>query len=699
MQFKQRKVGMSNKQKVDIIVPVYYSPELTLRTIRSVLANTDFSVADIEVVVVDDSANTSFNSCLKYGLQKIDPEGKVKLVVHEKNKGFIEACYTGIGYRQSDYKLLLNSDTFVMSGWLSEMLRSAQADEKIALVNPSTNNFPVIETKMPAGWNNNMQHRFFQSLELDGSEYLDIVTAGGFCLLIKSDYIEKYGFFDRIYGKGYCEETDLHFRYITQGLRAVIAPKAYVYHRGEGSFSDTDERFKNNFQILMSRYKDVFAGTRPVFEAKTSINSYRAQQAAAKSLDADVLVISPTNFMKNGGVKVLHSITNALNEFGLSTVFSYNFDEARGDSGIMDKMYEPISFDKLFDYDFCPKVILYSLDSNAYQAGKFAAHVEEKYGSLPVVVNILQDVEGWFWGRDTGRSASYIKLADKHFAVSEFVADAVANIAPQIGEAEVITNPVSLDFYGNSLKVRSAAAEGSAANNVGSKPKRQPIITAMLRKDEKRGATIIAEALDLLDKKLTQKVTFHYFGDFSFSRNWHNIKQVAHGYIDEASVTNLLATSDIFLEASYYQGYGLTAMEALLAGNTVFSSNNSGASSVLPDSPKLNWFQIGSSQDLAEKLTSHLSADVPATEPLSLAQIYSFSFLERYPIYVDYFKALITTKPSTERRARFYKAYGEVLETIMEHTLENPFILYQKFDKTRIRYRALDKFLGLFGLK
>ncbi len=684
---------MSSKQKVDIIIPVYYSPELTLRTIRSVLTNTDFSVADIEVVVVDDSADASFNSCLNYGLQRIDPKGIVKLLVHEQNKGFIEACYTGIEHRQSDYKLLLNSDTFVMTGWLTEMLQAAQSDEKIALVNPSTNNFPVIETKMPAGWNNNMQHSYFQSLKLDGSEYLDIVTAGGFCLLIKSEYIEKYGFFDRIYGRGYCEETDLHFRYITQGLRAVIAPKAYVYHRGEGSFSDTNERYKKNVQILMSRYKDVFEGTRPVFEAKTTINVYRSQQLASRTLDADVLVISPTNFMKNGGVKVLHSITNALNEYGLSTVFSYNFDEAGGDSGIMDKMYEPISFDMLFEYDFRPKVILYSLDSNAYQAGKFAAHVEEKYGFLPVVVNILQDVEGWFWGRDTAKSASYIGLADKHFAVSEFVADAVASIVPQIEKADVITNPVSLDFYGNSLKVRSAAV-GSRQANGG-----KLVITAMLRKDEKRGANVIVEALDILDEKLAHKVIFHHFGDFSFGRSWRNIERLAHGYIDESKVTSLLATSDIFLEASYYQGFGLAAMEALLAGNTVFSSNNSGASSVLPNSAKLNWFQIGSAGDLAEKVLPHLNAGGPETQPLSLEQIYSFSFLEKYPVYVDYFKGLIDQKTTSERKARFFKAYSEVLETIKEHTLKNPFILYQKFDKTRLRYRVLDKFLGLFGLK
>lgn len=684
---------MSNKQKVDIIIPVYYSPELTLRTIRSVLTNTDFSVADIEVVVVDDSADSDFNLCLKYGLAKIDVESKVKMLIHEHNGGFIEACYTGIANRQSDYKLLLNSDTFVMKGWLSEMLQAAESDEKIALVNPSTNNFPVIETKMPAGWNNNMQHSFFQDLKLDGSEYLDIVTAGGFCLLIKSEYIEKYGFFDRIYGRGYCEETDLHFRYITQGLRAVIAPKAYVYHRGEGSFSDTNERYKKNVQILMSRYKDVFEGTRPVFEAKTTINVYRSQQLAAKTLDADVLVISPTNFMKNGGVKVLHSITNALNEHGISTVFSYNFDEASGDLGIMDKMYEPISFDKLFDYDFAPKVILYSLDSNAYQAGKLAAHVEDKYGFLPAVVNILQDVEGWFWGRDTEKSASYIKLADKHFAVSEFVADAVANIAPQIEKADVITNPVSLDFYGNSLKVRSAAKSNSSTQAS------KLIITAMLRKDEKRGANVILEALDILDKQLTQQVIFQSFGDFNFSRNWHNIESVAFGYIDEAKVNTLLATSDIFLEASYYQGFGLTAAEALLAGNTVFSSNNSGASSALPKSPKLNWFQIGSAGDLAEKLLSYLSSADDDAQSLNLEQIYSFSFLEKYPVYASYFKGLTDQKTTLERKARFYKAYSVVLETIKEHTLKNPFILYQKFDKTRLRYRALDKFLGLFGIK
>ena len=66
----------------------------------------------------------------------------------------------------------------------------------------------------------------------------DVVTGVGFCLLLRRSALEQVGVFDEVYGRGYCEESDLCMRLTTHGYRTVVAGDMYVYHKGRGTFTD-----------------------------------------------------------------------------------------------------------------------------------------------------------------------------------------------------------------------------------------------------------------------------------------------------------------------------------------------------------------------------------------------------------------------------------------------------------------------------
>ncbi len=57
---------------------------------------------------------------------------------------------------------------------------------------------------------------------------------------MKRELIATLGVFDEAFDRGYCEETDFHFRARAAGWRCVVADDVFVYHRQGASFSDTE---------------------------------------------------------------------------------------------------------------------------------------------------------------------------------------------------------------------------------------------------------------------------------------------------------------------------------------------------------------------------------------------------------------------------------------------------------------------------
>lgn len=346
-------------KKIDIVIPIYFALNFTVRCVESVIKTTKHlkKIYDINCILVDDSESDDFHNMLKNVLIAKNIFDDVVLIKRKQNGGFIEACYDGIEYRESDYKILLNTDTIVMQGWLEELIKVAESDEKIALVNPITNYAPVIHVEMPDGFNINLMHNFVKNISYTKEDYLDVVTIVGFCLLIKSVYINKFGFFDRIFDKGYGEESDLHFRYTKNKLRAVISPNSFVYHRGEASFSDRDERCVKNSKIFFERHKDAYDIEFPQFMKKTILNSIRNEIKKPNTLEYDILFVVKNNDFFNPSFYFSNKICNILNELGISSTIAFKERYDRSNK-IDDYLYQSILIDELYYKKFKARIII-----------------------------------------------------------------------------------------------------------------------------------------------------------------------------------------------------------------------------------------------------------------------------------------------------------------------------------------------------
>ena len=179
--------------------------------------------------------------------------------------------------------VLVNSDVVVTPGWLDRLVACAESDLRIAAVNPFTNHAAQINLPLAPGAN------FFgmdEYLQRHGpTAVADVVTGVGFCLLLRRSVLETLGTFDEIYGRGYCEESDLCMRLTTRGYRTVVAGNVYVYHQGRGTFTDRGERYRRNRAIFDARWREEYQRQFRAFRRADPLGPSRALFATRQRWD------------------------------------------------------------------------------------------------------------------------------------------------------------------------------------------------------------------------------------------------------------------------------------------------------------------------------------------------------------------------------------------------------------------------------
>ena len=233
--------------RCDIVIPVWNQPGFTKDCVDSVVKNT--IDVDYRIIIIDNASGEETKNYLE-GLKASLGAG-VLLIRNENNLGFVKAANQGMRLSNAPYVCLLNNDTLVTGGWLSEMIRIAESSSLIGLVNPSSNNLGQKPDKGESIEN------FAGKLKKDAGAFVEIGSAIGFCMLIKKEVIERIGVFDEIYGMGNFEDTDYSRRAIKEGYICARAGGAYVYHREGASFgrdSTFDENFERNRQIYEFRW-------------------------------------------------------------------------------------------------------------------------------------------------------------------------------------------------------------------------------------------------------------------------------------------------------------------------------------------------------------------------------------------------------------------------------------------------------------
>ncbi len=239
-----------------IIVPVFNALEQLEACLTSIARTVP---SDTQILLIDDASTDSRVLPL---LQSWVNEAKPyrRLLIHEKNRGFVATANHGMRLAGSDV-VLLNSDTEVAGGWLQHLADCLDSDRSIATATPWSNNGEIVSIPKfcvanPVPQN---QQAIASTIASCGSPvYPQMPTAVGFCMAISWFAIERVGLFDEVtFGRGYGEENDFCQRAEQAGLSNVLCDNAYVVHHGGASFGPLGLKpGEKSMQRLLAKHPD-----------------------------------------------------------------------------------------------------------------------------------------------------------------------------------------------------------------------------------------------------------------------------------------------------------------------------------------------------------------------------------------------------------------------------------------------------------
>ena len=243
---------------VDVVVPVYRGLAQTRRCLDGVLA--DPARPPGRVIVVDDATP---DPALAAWLDELKSAGRIVLLRHPANQGFVAAANHGMEAAAPHDVVLLNADTEVPPGWLSRLAGHAYAEARIASVSPFSNNaticgYPSREGGPPAF---GLDVAALDTLcrTANAGRAVAVPTTVGFCMYIRRAALAALGGFDPAFGRGYGEENDFCRRAAAAGWRHKLACDTYVYHEGAVSFGAGDPALAAAQDRLAARWPDYRA--------------------------------------------------------------------------------------------------------------------------------------------------------------------------------------------------------------------------------------------------------------------------------------------------------------------------------------------------------------------------------------------------------------------------------------------------------
>lgn len=229
----------------DIVIPVYDQIDYTKACLESIFAHTRCA---FRLIIVDNGSKELETGLYLNALLAREPE-RVKVLRIDNNQGYVKAANLGLENTTAEYVVIMNNDTLVYPGWLSEMIAIAQQDASIGIVNPQWD--PSL-CKFKGG-----RDKYFQQCVVpQKGVYIETDWARGFCYLTKRCVIDKIGGLDLVFSPGYFDDWDYSMRAMAAGYRCVVALGSFVFHFKNVTYSVCGE--KGLISTLLNEKAPIF---------------------------------------------------------------------------------------------------------------------------------------------------------------------------------------------------------------------------------------------------------------------------------------------------------------------------------------------------------------------------------------------------------------------------------------------------------
>ena len=238
-----------------IMVMAYNRLEKTKLCIQSILQNTQD--VDFDLILIDSGSS---DGTFEY-FQSVEHE-KVRIIRLSKNISSSFSTHFIDLHWIAKYYVVVNNDLVVTPNWLSNLIKIAESDPTIGMVNPISSNASNYQGyDMDFTDYDDMQEKaaaFNQSNPQKWHERLRLITLGTLykkeCLHSLGWPLGDMGFFHDF------RDDDISFRIRRSGYKAVLAKDTWIHHNHkvfelEGK---TEDEFKTSLECGRQNFKDKY---------------------------------------------------------------------------------------------------------------------------------------------------------------------------------------------------------------------------------------------------------------------------------------------------------------------------------------------------------------------------------------------------------------------------------------------------------
>jgi GT2 family glycosyltransferase/antirestriction protein len=577
----------ADQRSVDVVVCVHDALMDVHRCLQSLLEKASMP---FRLIVVDDGSGDETTEYLRRFLAR-NPAAEL-IRNRSKRHGYTIAANLGLRESRGEYVVLLNSDTIVTAGWLEGLVECAEGDERVGIVGPLSNaasHQSVPQAHENGDWAvNPLPHWLTEDgmalvlAGLPGEDRVAVPFLNGFCYVIRRRTIEAVGLLDEeTFGQGYSEENDYSRRAAAAGFELAVAPRSYVFHAKSRSYGHEERKVIAKAQYRKFLAKHGEAEVRALVEglegdATLAAIRDRAQRAisapgAALELLPRLRVMFVVPGLSAGGSGGSHSIyqeVSAMRSVGIEAGIAVReeaWQHALAAYPDAETLFTPFA-DEAALAEICR-----TSDVVVATHHLAAPWVERLAQSSPDMLPAyyVQDYEPFFTASggeeeaEVRRSYSAVR-GQVVFAKTRWLCDSVSAAE---GVAVHKVEP-SLD--------RAVYRPGPPRD-----PKRPIRVVAMLRPRTPRRAPVMTlSVLHRLSQEVGAKVEIETFGCPTTALDaLGGLPEGAHhhGILSRESVAEALRCADVFVDCSWYQAFGRTALEAMACGATALVPRLGGA--------------------------------------------------------------------------------------------------------------------------
>ncbi len=282
-----------NELSCTVVIPVYNGLKHLKRLTSTLFVNSD---PRCKFLFIDDASTDPSVGAL---LKSLTRRQNVTLLTNKENLGFLGSVNKAMSCVETEYAILLNTDTEVPPMWIPRMIKPFLMHSKIATTTPFTNSgvtfsFPKFGIDNQICLTVEEIDKAFQVIYCNSPDLLRTYSGTGFCMAINMNCWHEIGNLNEAkFGKGYGEENDWCFRATQAGWKHELVCNLFVMHYHGGSFLSEEKKqlISSHLDILKKEYPDFMERDVPIFFKEDPWKKFRLLAALQLSKNNSTLYI------------------------------------------------------------------------------------------------------------------------------------------------------------------------------------------------------------------------------------------------------------------------------------------------------------------------------------------------------------------------------------------------------------------------